>query len=67
MSTSGYVDAYDSLYDYLDTETQKVVLKLFDNDELQINMVKVQKQQSVDDCGLFAIANAISCKKNWPY
>ena len=62
MSTCSHmhVNVYDSLYDNLDAETQKVVLKLFDNDELQINMVRVQKQQGIDNCDLFAIANAVS-------
>ena len=56
MSMSSHVDVYDSLYDHLDADTQNVSLKLFDNDQSQINMVKVQKQQGVDDRGLFAIA-----------
>ena len=60
MSMSSHVDVYDSLHDHLDADSQKVILKLFDNGELQINMVKVQKQQGVDDSGLFAIANAVS-------
>ena len=30
MSISNHVDVYDSLYDYLDAETRKVILKLFD-------------------------------------
>ena len=60
MSTSSHIDVYDSLYDRLDADTQNIILKLFDNDKLQINMVKVQNQQGVDDCGLFAIANAVS-------
>ena len=59
MSTCSHLNVYDSLYDNLDAETQKVVLKLY-NDELQINMVRVQKQQGIDDCDLFAIANAVS-------
>ena len=33
MSMSSHVDVYDSLYDHLDADIQKVILKIFDNDE----------------------------------
>ena len=37
-----------------------MIRDLFSNGELQIKMQKVQKQQGSDDCGLFAIAFAVS-------
>ena len=60
LSMPGCVNVYDSLFDDTDADTSKVIRDLFSNGELQIKMQKVQKQQGSDDCGLFAIAFAVS-------
>ena len=58
--SSGSVDVYNSLYDDLNCGSRRVILDLFGDDKLQINMQQVQKQHGTDDCGLFAIAFAVS-------
>ena len=60
FSSPGSVDVYDSLFDNVDCASSKVILDLFGDSKLHINMKKVQKQHGTDDCGLFAIAFAVS-------
>ena len=49
---------YDSIYDTLDSETINVIGNFFGDSV--VNMVHTQKQTGCDDCGLFAIANAVN-------
>ena len=49
------IDVYDTLFNTLDHSTTTVVENLF-GEELEINMVPVQKQVGGLDCGPFAIA-----------
>ena len=58
LSTPGCVDIYDSLFDDVDADTTKEIHESFGKS--QIKLQKVQKQQGSDDCGLFAIAFAVS-------
>ena len=53
------VDIYDTLFKSLDHNTTTVVHNLF-GDELEANMVPIQKQVGGLDCGPFAIAIATS-------
>lgn len=53
------VDVYDTLFKRLDETTTSIVRHLF-GEELEINMVPVQKQVGGSDCGPFAIAIATS-------
>jgi hypothetical protein len=52
------VQVYDSIYSALDQTLGATVKTLFSCNLRNINMVPVQKQVDVQDCGLFAIANA---------
>ena len=48
---------YDTLFNKVDFETKGVVKKMFALKRPgDINMVSVQKQQGLKDCGVFAIA-----------
>ena len=58
LSTPSCVDVYDSLFDNVDADTTKVIRELFGKSHIKFQ--KVQKQQGSDDCGLFAIAFAVS-------
>ena len=59
--SEGKVCVYDSLYDELDDSSMETIQFLFD--KKTIEMVAVQKQHGCDDCGLFAIANAVHLAK----
>ena len=63
LSEKEYVNIYDSLYDSLDEDTVKSVKFLFKDESIKVQMTKVQKQCGGDDCGLFAIANAVQLAK----
>ena len=63
LSERGYVNVYDSLYDSVDEDTQKTIKFLFKDESIKVKMSKVQKQHVGDDCGLFAIANAVQLAK----
>ena len=63
LSVKNYVNVYDSLYDSIDEDTEQTIKFLFKDHLLKVNMVKVQKQRGIDDCGLFAIANAVQLAK----
>lgn len=65
FSEVGSVNVYDSLYDTLDDETIVVIKYLFNNENINIKMIKVQKQKGYDDCGLFAIANTVQLAKKY--
>jgi len=58
LSTPGCIDVYDSVFDDVDADTTKVICELFGKS--QIKSQKVKKQQGSDDCGLFAIAFAVT-------
>jgi len=67
FSPSGVILVYDSLYDSIDSETTQIILNLFANNHLKLEMVNVHKQVGSNDCGLFSIANAVQlAKKNDP-
>lgn len=55
------VCVYDSLYDDLDHSTMETVQFQFSNKTIQV--VPSQKQLGFDDCGVFAIANAVHLAK----
>jgi len=63
FASPGSIDVYDSLYDGVDSASRKVILDLFGDSNSRINMKQVQKQHGTDDCGLFAIAFAVSLAK----
>ena len=63
LSVKNYVNVYDSLYDSIDEDTEQTIKFLFKDHLLKANMVKVQKQRGIDDCGLFAITNAVQLAK----
>ena len=63
LSKRGYVNVYDSLYDSVDEDTQKTIKFLFKDELIKVEVIKVQKQSGGDDCGLFAIANAVQLAK----
>ncbi len=55
----GTVKVYDSIYTYIDGNTRKVIENLFCMPEgFNIEMLDIQKQKGVKDCGLFSIAIA---------
>ena len=51
------VEIFDSIYDSVDDGTKRVILNIFGSLAVPQN-VKIAKQTGVDDCGLYAIANA---------
>ena len=57
------MNVYDSLYDSVDEDTQKTIKFLFKDELIKVEVIKVQKQSVGDDCGLFAIANAVQLAK----
>jgi len=57
FASPGSIDVYDSLHDEVDSASRKVILG---DSNSHINMAQVQKQHGTDDCGLFAIAFAVS-------
>ncbi len=58
-SENGTVKVYDSIYTYVDGNTRKVIENLFCMPEgSNIEMLDIQKQEGVKDCGLFSIAIA---------
>ena len=63
LSPPGVILVYDSLYDSIDSETAQIILNLFANNHLKLEMVNVQKQVGPNDCGLFSIANAVQLAK----
>ena len=48
------------MFDDVDCASNKVILDLFGDEKLHINMKQVQKQHGTNDCGLFAIVFAVS-------
>lgn len=54
---------YDSLYESIDDGTHKVISNTFGSLATPYS-VKTPKQSGVDDCGLYAIANATSIYHN---
>jgi len=60
FASPGCINVYDSLYDEVDSASRKVILDLFGDGNSHINMTRVQKQHGTNDCGLFAIAFAVS-------
>jgi len=54
---------YDSLYDFIDSEIAQIILNLFANNHLKLEMVNIHKQVGSNDCGLFSIANAVQLAK----
>ena len=63
LSHPGVILVYDSLYDSIDDETVQIILNLFANSHLKLEMVNVQKQVGSNDCGLFSIANVVQLAK----
>ena len=63
LSERGHVNVYDSLYDSVDEDTLKSIKFLFKDDSIKVKMSEVQKQCGGNDCGLFAIANAVQLAK----
>ena len=53
--TCGEIKVYDSLYNEVDTTTKNKLEKTFAC-KIQYIVPRVQKQQGVKDCGLFAVA-----------
>ena len=53
------VDVFDSLYDIIDNGTCKLISNVFESSATP-RSIKIPKQSGVDDCGLYAIANATS-------
>ena len=51
------VKVFDSIYDSVDDGTKEVILNVFGSSAIP-QCVKIEKQTGVDDCGLYAIANA---------
>ena len=56
----GIVKVYDSLFGSINQNTKSIIQNLFavDDSQLQIKLLKSQKQLGSTDCGLFSIANA---------
>ena len=65
FSAVGSVDVYDSIFNTLDNESIVVIRYLFQNPNIKINMIKVQKQKGYDNCGLFAIANTVQLARKF--
>ena len=63
LSPPGVIMVYDSLYDSIDSETAQIILHLFANNHLKLEMVNIHKQVGSNDCGLFSIANTIQLAK----
>ena len=61
LSKPNAVNVHDSLYDFVDEESLKIIQQLFGVKE--VHVVPVQKQQGFSDCGLFAIAYAVHLAK----
>ena len=59
------MNVYDSLYDSVDEDTLKSIKFLFKDESIRVKMSEVQKQYGGDDCGLFAIVNAVQLAKKW--
>jgi len=57
---------YDSSFGSLDQDTKSIIQNLFavDNLQLQIKLLKSQKQVGSTDCGLLLIANAAAFDLN---
>lgn len=56
----GEIRVYDSLYDDVDENTVSTFKRLFNQDKLSVILASVQRQNGINDCGLFSIANATS-------
>jgi len=56
----GIVKVYDSSFGSLDQDSKSIIQNLFavDDAQLQIKLLKSQRQVGSTDCGLFSIANA---------
>ena len=52
-----FVKVFDSIYDSVDDGTKEVISNVFGSSAIP-QSVKIAKQTGVDDCGLYAIANA---------
>ena len=54
------VNIYDSAYNFLSLNTKKQICSLWQpsSDQVEFQLVNVQRQPNSSDCGLFAIANA---------
>ena len=59
VKVANQVNVYDSLYDDIDEGTCNIISNVFGTSAVPCS-VKIHKQSGVDDCGLFAIANATS-------
>jgi len=59
VETANQVKIFDSIYDCIDEDTCKIISNIFGSSAIPCT-VKILKQSGVDDCGLFAIANAAS-------
>ena len=58
------VKIYDSLYESTDDGTHKVISNIFESLATS-HSIETPRQSGVDDCGLYAIANATSICHNW--
>ena len=54
------VNIYDSAYNFLSLNTKQQICSLWQpsSDQVEFQLVNVQRQPNSSDCGLFAIANA---------
>ena len=59
VETANQVKIFDSIYDCIDEDTCKIISNIFGSSAIPCT-IKIRKQSGVDDCGLFAIANAAS-------
>ena len=57
VKTDNQVNVFDSLYDDIDEGTSNIISNVFGPSAVPCS-IKIHKQSGVDDCGLFAIANA---------
>ena len=56
-ATSNDVKVYDSIFDVVDNHTALLISNLFGS-SAKPKAVKIPKQLGINDCGLYAIANA---------
>ena len=59
VEAANQVNVFDSMYDDIDEGTCNILSNVFGSAAVPCS-VKIHKQSGVDDCGLFAIANATS-------
>ena len=57
----GEVNIYDSAFSYLDKESLRTIINLFSTKEEKpkMKLTHSQKQKGSNDCGVFAICNAV--------